>query len=390
MISLHSILAMQTLPALVFWSCIALMAVAFIGGFVKGFRKVAWGGLAWLAAGAVFVFIGLKAPMEGSTPLGTLAITLLVAALSVGAVLVVYGLFNYFLRPRMRWIKDDINGDTSLAEYGLEFEPEYLDYDGEHDYAPYGKRIYKTGYGTPSLFFRLLGGATCAINVGMILAPVLGLFLLLVNGTALNATQAGVFLQDAKMQYILGYAQKYLLDFLAIGGIMLMAIQGYKKGFISSLRAIVITLGGFAAVGASFYLPFSAFATQGFMATFVEKCAAVFVSLGSFSGILGKLLAGCILLLIFSLVLVLLNVLFKSICELIEGISLTRGLDSCIAAVIYIAIGAALCVGVWFFLAALDILGIFSVSSLLSSEAYFSNALLEYAKSILEPLLAGA
>lgn len=392
MISLHSILAagglMESLPTIILAVIGVALAIAFVMGFVKGFRKVSWNGLAWLAAGVMFVAVGKLAPMKGSSEMGTAAITLGVALACSLVTFAVFGVLGYFLRPKMRWIKDDINGDTSLAEYGLEFEPEYLDYDGEHDYAPYGKRIYKTGYGTPCFFFRLLGGLTCAINIGMVLAALLGAFLMIVGATGLASMSIGSILNNENMKLILGFAQKYLFEFLSIGIILLMAKQGYNKGLISSLRAIVITIGGFAAVGLSFYLPFSAYAVEGFIGTLVTRCAGVFASLGSFSTILGKLLAGCCLLALFCIALVLLNVLLKNVCKLIESIGLTRGLDSCLAAVVYMLIGAALCVGVWFVLAGLDLLGIFYVSKMLDAGAYLSNGLYNFAVSILAPLLA--
>ena len=141
MISLHSMLAAggaEGLPTILFAVIGVALAFAFVAGFMKGFRKVSWDGLAWLVAGGMFVLIGKLAPMHSSTPIGTAAIVITVAVGCAAASFAGFGVLGYFLRPKMRWIKDDINGDTSLAEYGLEFEPEYLDYDGEHDYAPYG------------------------------------------------------------------------------------------------------------------------------------------------------------------------------------------------------------------------------------------------------------
>lgn len=389
MISFNSILAagglMDTLPMIIFIVIGLALAGAFALGFLKGFRKVSWDGFAWLTAAGMFIVAGKLAPME------SMAVSLVVAIVCAGASFALYSVLGYFLRPKMRWIKDDINGDTSLAEFGLEFEPEYLDYDGEHEYAPYGKRIYKTGYGEPCFFFRVLGGISCAVNIGMVLVSLLGLFLVVVNGTALSEMNIGLILNDENMQLILGYAQKYTLDVVSIGVIMAMAKYGYKQGLIYSLRSIVITIGGFVAVGVSFFLPFSEFAAgEGFLAPFVTQCGAVFADMGVLSGILGKVFAGIIFLVLFSILLILLNIVLKSVCEMINGFGLTREVDGYIAAGVYAIIGASLCVGMWFILAGVDILGLFAAGNLLAEEAYLSNQLYLFAKSILEPFLGGA
>ena len=389
MISFNSILAtgglMENLPMIIFIVMGVALAGAFAMGFVKGFRKVSWEGLSWFTAAGAFIAAGSLAKME------SMAVALVVALVCALGSFALYSVLAYFLRPKMRWIKDDINGDTSLAEYGLEFEPEYLDYDGEHDYAPYGKRIYKTGYGAPSFFFRLLGGITCAVNVGMVLASLLGVFLLVVNGTALSEMNIGLILNDENMKLVLGYAEKYALDVLSIGMIIFMAKHGYRQGLVSSLRSIGITIGAFVAVGVSFFLPFSEFAAgDGVLASFVTQCGAVFEKFGPLSGVLGKVFAGIIFLALFSIVLILLNIVLKNVCDMINGFGLTREMDGYIAAVVYAFIGAALCVGMWFILAGVDILGLFAVGNLFTERAYLSNELYKFAKAILEPFLAGA
>ncbi len=395
MISLHSILAagglMESLPMIIFVVAGVLMALAFVMGFVKGFRKVKWDGLAWLVGGLAFVVVGYVFPIKGGTAAGSFWISLLVAVICAGGSFALFKVLAYFLRPKMRWIKDDINGDTSLAEFGLEFEPEYLDYDGEHDYQPYGKRIYKTGYGEPCFFFRLLGGIACAINVGIVLWALFSAFLLVVDVSALKTMAiGGIFNNEIVANTLFPLAKNYCLDYLAIGVMMLMAKQGYGRGLINSLRSIVITIGGFAAVGLSFYLPFSAFAAEGFLAGLVARCAAIFANLGALNVILGKLSAGIIILVIAVILLVVLNIVLKSICQTIENLGLTRELDSWLAAAVYLLIGAVICVGVWFVFASLDALGIFPFGAMIGDRGFFSQALYEYALSIVGPFFAKA
>ena len=169
MFSLHSIMASDLaskLPTIIGIAAGALLVVAFIVGFAKGFRKVGWDGLIWATAAGLFTYVGLLIEPTGG-PARKFGIILAFAVGYIVAALIVYGLLAHFLRPRMRWVKDNVNGDTSLAEYGLEFEPEYLDYDGEDDPRPYGKRLHKTGYNPPKFMGRLLGGVSCVATVGI-------------------------------------------------------------------------------------------------------------------------------------------------------------------------------------------------------------------------------
>lgn len=394
MISLHAILAAEgliaALPNIILWVAGVLIGIAFAFGFVKGFRMVSWDGLAWFVASILFLIIGAIVPMKGSTPAGGMAISLVVAIACILGTFALFGVLSQFLRPKMRWIKDNINSDMSLAEFGLEFEPEYLDYDGEHDYAPYGKRIYKTGYGTPSFAFRLIGGLTCAINIGIVLWTLVSVFLLIVHGTALNDMAISGIFENEAMLWLLKDAQGFLFEILSIGIIMFFSRMGYEKGLINSVRSFAITVGGFVAVGLSFSMPFTATPeTNPLMATIVERCCALFTNMAFFGDVLGKLLAGVCMLVLFVIALVLLNVLLKRVCSMIESTGLTREVDGWLAVVLYTLIGAAVCVGFWFLMAALDELGILYISKVMNEAAYLSSNIFEFAKSIIAPLFAG-
>ena len=277
MISLHSLLVMEGLlgegtPKIVLIAIAVLLGLAFLVGAVKGFRKVSWTGLTWLAGVALFALVGMFMPkMEGILGI----IVYLILAIACGLVtMVLFSILLRNVRPRVRWVKDDLDGDTSLAQFGLEFEPEYLEYDGEHNYAPYGMRIQRTGFETPGVFARILGGVISMVNMAMLLAPILGIFLMIVKTSSLSATM-GDFLTHPIFSVILPYMEKYVFDGLAIGAFMVMAKIGYRRGVIQSLFSIILSVAGIVVVGVSFYLPFSAFAQEGGLATMVERCSGV-------------------------------------------------------------------------------------------------------------------
>ena len=388
MFSLHSIMASDLaskLPTIIGIAAGALLVVAFIVGFAKGFRKVGWDGLIWATAAGLFTYVGLLIEPTGG-PARKFGTILAFAVGYIVAALIVYGLLAHFLRPRMRWVKDNVNGDTSLAEYGLEFEPEYLDYDGEDDPRPYGKRLHKTGYNPPKFMGRLLGGVSCVATVGMILWAIASIFLLCINTTSLSNMVIGTVLQNEVVAKLLDFAQKVLLDWLAIGLIFIVAKKGFKKGLLNSLREIIVSLGSVALVGLCFYLPFSPYATQEtglfyFLHNFSDRCANAVSSL-PLANILGKVLAGACLSIGAGILMALLNLLLKKCCKMVSASAPTRMVDQILSCVLYMAIGVVICIGIWFVLALLENFGLFNISEVLGEEAILSKGFFSLAKGL--------
>lgn len=394
MVSLHSMLvAGNQLPMLVGAGAGVLIAVAFIVGFFKGFRKVGWGGLIWLTAGLLFALVGILVDASGSET-RQFVVSMLFALLYVSAALVAYGVLARFLRPRVRWVKDNVNGDTTLAEYGLEFEPEYLDYDGENDAKPYGKMIYKTGFQRPKFIGRLLGGLACALNVAMILWAIISVVLIGIYSTSMVDLEIGTIFQNDIVMKLLYFAQRVLLDWLCIGLIIAIAKKGFEKGLMNSIRGIIVSLGTTAAVVFGFYLPFSPMAAQTtglfyYLNNFITRCANALGDSLPFANILAKVLAGACLAVACSIVMVFVNLLLKKCCKLVSASAPTRMLDKILSCILYMIIGAAVCLGIWIILAILEHFGLFNISEAISSVAYLSKGLFAFAKSIVGKMLGG-
>ena len=393
MIPLHSMMSANALPALMKTFGVVVLLLSFALGFVKGFRRVSWGGLTWAVAGGTFVLIGRALPPDNKI---NFIVILLLAMAVIVATCALFGTLGHYLRPKMRWVKDDVNGDTSLAEFGLEFEPEYLDYDGEHEYAPYGKRLHKTGFGPPCFFFRVLGGLTCVINSAIVLWLAYSLFILTINATDLAQGSLGVLIQGKWPELLLEFAKQCTFEIIAIGIMMVVAMKGYKKGMIASIHALVVSFGGVLAFGISFYLPFSAqsSATSGFfkpLGTLVTRCTNVFVNfekVSRFSGVLGRLTAGVCLFCLALLILWLIDLVFKKCSKIIHSTAPTRVLDSCVAFILYLIIGALICTAILFVLATADYFGIFYVSKALSEGAHLTDGLIDFVQVMLDGLMA--
>ncbi len=397
MIPLHSILAMQDMIQYlgVFGACLfaAVLLIAFSMGFVKGFRRVRWGGLIWFSVSILFIIFGyfpaLRDTVSGWGTVGVIG----VALACILAMLALYGVLAYFLRPRMRWVKEKVNGDTSLAEYGLEFEPEYLDYDGENDYAPYGKILYKTGYGAPSFFGRLMGGITCAINSTMVFLSLVSFVLVLVGTTRLSEGYLGPVMSAPFIGMLFEDSMHYAMDVLALGLIILMARKGYEKGFLSSLRALIVVGGGVVAVALCLFVPFTqyAFATDGFfyfVAQLVSRGEQAFIGYGTLNVIIARVLAGVILAAFAIIAFVLINIFLKKCCHMVEKTGPTRVIDGCLATVLYALIGVAACFALWLLFGTLDYFNILHFREALTERAILSRGMLEMVRGLLDTLMA--
>jgi hypothetical protein len=393
MISLHSMMAvgntMQKLPQILLIVAGCLMGIAFVIGFLKGFRKVGWNGLIWATAGSVFIVASRSINSTG-TVTKKFVLAMLIALACIAGVLALYGLLSYYLRPKIKWVKDNVNGDTSLAAYGLEFEPEYVNYDGEDDWQPYGKRIKKTGFTPPCFAFRLLGGLACAINVGVILWAIGSVVLLGISATSLADKNVGLILTAKYMDKFLALAQKTVLDVLCIGLIITIAKKGYSAGLMNSVRAILVSLGTLALIGLCFYLPFSPFATRDagiwhFLVSLTNRCINMMHQwVPKFSKPLGKIVAGAVMSIGAGILMFLINLALKKWCKFVSTTASTRMVDSILACVLYMIIGALVCVAIWFALSALDYFGILHISEALTDKgAHLSNGLYKFTNRFL-------
>ena len=394
MISLHSMMATgsaSNLPMIIGIMSGVMLALAFIVGFVKGFRKVSWDGLIWATAAGLFSFVGFLIEPTGMI-VRRVAIMILFTLLYIVAALAVYGLLAHYLRPKIRWVKDDVNGDTTLAEYGLEFEPEYLDYDGEDDPRPYGKRLYKTGFNPPNLVGRLLGGLACAVTVGMLLWSVIGVALLGIKATNLSNMVIGKVLQNGTVDKLLGYAQKFVLDWLCIGFIFFVAKKGFNKSLVNSMRKIIVSLGTITLLGVCMVLPFTSVVTREsglfyFLNALSNRCATAMERF-PMSKVLGKLATGACLSVVAILLMVGINILLKKCCDLVNATAPTRIVDQVLSCGLYMMIAVMVCFGVWFGFAAMDYLGVLRISEIIHEDAYLSNGLFSLAEKLVNEIRA--
>ena len=351
---------LQNLPLIVSALATAVLLIAFFIGVWKGVRRVSWGGLIWVAASAGFFLLEFVLGTEYSLKphiatfiadesLATCLSSLLLALACIVAALLFHGICSLLFRPRIQFVDKDGNR-FQIDENSVECDNEEKDCgDEESDEAE--TSLCKGGC-KPSLLGRIFGGLICSINVAAIFVAVLAIALLIICATPLKDGWLAPVFTHAYMPLVQKYAFQYAFDFLMIGLILKMARHGFEKGFIESLRTLLVSVGRLVGIGVAFYLPFSPYALPveqggvGILYSYVFRCIDVATRMGlseTLAPIVGKILAGVLLFLLVLLVAALLGLILKALAKGIEGVSFLRVLDGTLACVVYMIIGVAIC-----------------------------------------------
>lgn len=407
MIPLYSILAEQnpyaSVPLIALIISVAVLALAFLVGFIKGFRRVGWGGLAWLATCILFVIADgmfretLTEPFKnmGFTPeIAAFWAALVVAVVCIVIVLTLNGVLTIFLRPKLMYL-DELNEeeDNDLAEFGLEYEDDCRDYDYGYAFDPRDRTAFRSGYDNITVGNRIFGGIANLVKWAMILFIAFSFFTFFVGATIASKGPMGIMLSVPIVQTVYDFGVRYTLEFLSIGLVIVLGVKGYGKGFLASLRWVIILVGAIAAAVFSFLLPFTQYslATEGFMyflARLVERCVNLFGGAeNTMAFMVGRILAGCCLLAFFIVILIILNIILKKCCHMVKAKGPVRVIDGALACVIFLAIGVALVIGVWCVLYTVDYCGIFHTTEIFSKDASLSQGLYKFGETMMKPYI---
>ena len=391
MSSLYGLLATQSavhqIPAYVLIGCIISVLAAFTVGFVKGFRTVAWGGFYWLAASGAFVVAYkllakvnpiaamCKGKLEGAASFAW-AVVLMVICISVA--LIFYALYSAKFRPRrVKAPKSALEVDN----YGFVYE------DDREDDSPYQEEptYVIVGGGKPNIFGRIAGGFMCAVNVAAVLMSVIAVVLIFIGNTALANGKLGAIFEVSYVKTALSYASAYVFDFFTIGIIIWVAYIGYNKGFIGSLRTVIIGLGILFIGDLCFMLPFTKAADSYFIAKLIERCAGLYTKLKpQYATLLAKATAGGILTGLGFVLLGVVAFLLKSAAKKIEKHMAAYIVDEILAVILYLIFGVALVASMWAFLYLLDYTGIFRISEAITRKASLSGEFFDVAEHYLK------
>ena len=367
-------------------SAVILLA-AFTVGFVKGFRTVAWGGFYWLAASGVFVIayklLANRNPLtklfegrwEGAA---SFAWVVVLMVLCITATLFCYAVMSAKFRPRrVKAPKSEIEVD----DYGFEYEDE------REDDSPYQEEptYVIVGANKPNIFGRIAGGFMCAVNVGAVLMSLIAVALIFIGSSSLVNTSLGVVFEQRIIQVIYNYASAYIFDFFTIGIIIFVAYIGYNKGFIGSLRTVLIGLGIIFIEDICFVLPFTKAADNFLLAKLIQRCANFFENVSpQYRLLLAKIATGAILTCIGFAILIVVAFLLRKVADKIEKSMAAYVIDEIFAVILYLVFGVALVASMWAFLYLLDYSGIFRISEAITKKASLSGEFFDVAEHYLK------
>lgn len=389
MISSNLILNMpqgiKAIPLIVAIACAVITAIAFLVGFTKGFRRISWGCVTCLVATGGFALINgllvkekvvLNINVQGVLD-GRALTTFLVAITCVAAVLVLYGLLTWILRPSYKIVnKNPIVGE----KFGIKIE------DDDDEHAPNYVRWKNAG--RPTLVGRLIGGVICAINSLGIMAIILSALVIIVSATALNETILASAMNVKATKILLDFAMKYAVDFVIISFIVLMSFKGYTNGLVGSVRFLVVSFGGMILGVLAFALPFMNSSALFFTPKFVERCTALLGGIpAQFRVIAGKLLAGVLLFAIFMVLLAVFNFALNKLNYVVIRLKPVRTFDGVLACFFYLLLGVLICVGVWCVLYAMEYCGLVTISKAFSENTSLAGSFMKLGEKLIKPVL---
>lgn len=373
-------------PEVVVAVCAFVLLAAFFMGFKKGFKQVRWEWMTCLTAFVGFVF-GCKFVQNKGWNLNWFQIpgmsetafsTFLVAFSCVAAMLILYGVFCAVFRPRAVWRKKSKRQLQTEEELGIG--------DGNDE------QLYWKNCGRPKFIGRFFGSIVCMVNTAVILALIVSALVLFIDTNPTYNEKWGEVLRIKIAHEALKYAKQFALDFVTICIPFFVACYGYKRGLVGSLHTVFMKAGGLLVCVLAFGLPFVVGTVGGnmsFISGLVERCMGAVSSMPEFfQGFVAKLLAGIVLLLLFSLVFVLFDYLLGKLHTVIKNGKTIRIIDSVVSCSVYFFLGVAVIVAVWAGLYALDVFDVVKVTGMIGEESTISKEMLAFVKTFMDNVLA--
>lgn len=398
-----------SLPVIAGVLCAACLGAAFVIGFVKGFRKISWGGAFCLLACGLFVAVNKildKTPIyryldkrfgEQLTDFWSALAVAFVCALTA---MVLYGLCTAVFRRkknvRFSAYKGEENTElfgtggglfTPYTEYSSFSDEQLFRYTDDYDFKKEEKRARRMS-GKPTLLTRLIGGGVCALNTAAVLFAVLSAGVLLLHATQMANWDIGRVFEVSVARYVRDFALAYALDFATLSLIIGFACLGWKCGLVTSLRVLLWTVGILGTLILCFGFPFTKFVSRWhFSAELLARCKGVVAIFSTNnSAVFGKLMMGGLLFLVGMGGIVLINLLLGKLIGLVGELAFARSVDKIFAVVAYMVAGILICVTFWAVLYACDYCGFFNTGELFMEKAKLANGIYQGGDRWLKPL----
>ncbi|MBQ4270020.1 MAG: hypothetical protein IJB97_10285 [Clostridia bacterium] len=414
MANLRSLLFMTAISPYLTYIIIGLFAVAaliaLLVGASKGFTGIGWGGITWGIACAGYFALDLffrkknpiiKLPFIAKLDDKTvqLASVITIAIACVLAALLIFSILALIFRRDTEDVKEYHYYSKSPYPYQPEdrkYENLYgqsFDEDYEDDDNPIKDARKENAIGW---FNRLTGALVAVINTVVILAVILGAALVAINVTPLATGKLKELYDNKIIALAFPYAKKYILDFVMLGIIALFVRRGYSVGIVSGMRSLLVPIAKLGAVVGGIYLPFSPIAKEGRALAFIGKGGQYFANLlgkyipaefAKVLPILGQLIIGIILVVVFFLIVILVAWLLDRLVETRESGGFMRFVDGVVSVVAYVVIGAAVCGLFAAGLYMIEYLGFFGTSKFFAVDSSMMGNAWATLETYLKPLL---
>ncbi len=368
--TLQMLLAVSTAKqvALLGFIVVALaFAAVFIAGAYKGFMQVNKAAIVWSIAGVAFIVLYKYLPNAFANKLAKTALKgysqllwgILLLTAVVVAVLLVWVVLGWIFST-VEKEKKEVSVVSANSE-GFEYQLDEV-VDG---YYMRKKTDYEIKRETsPGIISRIFGGFTAAANLAAVLGIVALFGLFVIETLQIKGgieSLVGAQLTKSMKRYIL----PYVVDFLMVIFIVFLASRGFRTGTIGLTRVLFLKFGIVFALFIGFAAPFFGVVSRiGLISKLINRSAHVYNKIPILpAALMGKLTAGAVFATAGIALVLVINVLLKTLIESLEETTILRVADGVCATLIYILIGIAICGIVWSGLYLLDASKIFGVES---------------------------
>ena len=360
------------------------MVLGALVGFVKGVRRISWGGVAWMVAANVYAaLIGVLKGMLGDA-FGE-AVPVVVAAVVCATVslllftlvrLVIYPRdkkldnkdMQEFLRREDRFRKIEQEELEELEDPTDEDELEKLERMQEKRRKKYLDKLD----GRSGLLSRTLGAIIVALDFAFIVGVVIDAIAVVIAATPLASGLLADLCELESFKNIVADSRENVLDFVLIGIVMCSVYAGYKSGVLSAVYSLFALVASITSFGFGLFLPFSEMAAEGGILAFIGTMSS---GLGAWIGgmvpielpevvydVVGKVAAGLVLSLIFQIFMAIMVRLLRNAAELSADSAVFHVIDGTMGVVLGIVVCLAIVCAGMFVLSYLEHIGWYAAS----------------------------
>lgn len=366
------------------------LGIGALVGFGTGIRKMSWGIVAWMVA--VNVYSVLLKVLQGYLGEFGEVIPVIVAAVVCATVsMLVFAVVRLVIYPREKKMdnkrmQDFLRREDRFRRIERE-EFEELDDPEDADEVDRLERMQdrrRRKYldkldGRPNFLSRLLAAVVMGLDYMFVCGVIVDTIVVLINATPLATGLLADICATQAFQDLWDAAEKNILDYLLIGGLMCGVYKGYEKGILSSLYSLLSTVAYLLGAVLAFWIPFSPYVAEGRILASIGELSVKFSAYveGMLVGVLpfelpagimpvvGQIITGVLLCVVIEIVIAISMKMLLHFVNLSAENSVFHAIDGVFGVVLGIAVCVIVTFALLFGLQLVEALGWYSASELL-------------------------